>query len=245
MGRAQSHVVGVALLLGLTVIALGGLTVGIGTVVESQAASADASAVASGFDAALDATATHGHHTHRVTFARGRIETVERTLRIRRDGATVASRAVGGLVFESGRRRVGYVAGAVVRGHREDAWLVTEPPVTAADRPGVLVVGAPRIAADAGVAGTGGVTVAVSTNVSHARIDLGRGRFTVAVETATPDPLARYFERTNATVDRRDYDGDGVPSVVADYPGRRQAYLVVHDLGLAVTRSGGGGESDG
>jgi len=233
--RAQSHVVGVALMLGLTVAAIGALTFGVGTALDSQAAGADAAHVAGDLDAALDATGAHGHHTDRVTFAEGQFETVERDLRILRNGSVVERRSVGGLVFETGDRRVGYVAGAVVRGRGEAAWLVAEPPVTAAASPGVVVVGAPRLSAgNVAVSGAGGVTISLSTNVSHARTDLGRGQFAVAVETETPAPLTRYFERQNATVDRRDFDDDGVPSVVARYPGRRQGYLVVHDLGLEV-----------
>jgi hypothetical protein len=35
-------------------------------------------------------------------------------------------------------------------------------------------------------------------------------------------------------VTRRDVDGDGVPSVVAQFPGDREGYLVVHDMHLEV-----------
>jgi hypothetical protein len=76
--------------------------------------------------------------------------------------------------------------------------------------------------------------VTLETNVSHRRVDLGRGRFAVAVETATPEAFARHFREANATTTRQDFDGDGTPSVVARFPGRRQAYLVVHDLALEV-----------
>jgi len=70
--------------------------------------------------------------------------------------------------------------------------------------------------------------------VSHTRTDLGTGEFVVAVETATPGPFERYFEGQNASVSRADFDGDGVESVVAEYPGQRRGYLVVHDLSLEV-----------
>jgi hypothetical protein len=233
--RAQSHVVGVALMLGLTVTAIGALVLGVGTALDSQAAGADAAHVADDLDAALDATGAHGHHTDRLTFATGQLRTVERDLRVLRNGSVVQYRSVGGLTFETGDRRVGYVAGAVVRGRGEAAWLVAQPPITTASSPGVVVVGAPRLAAgDVALSGSGGVTAVLSTNVSHDRTDLGRGQFAVAVETATPTPLIRYFERQNATVAKRDFDDDGLDSVVASYPGRRQGYLVVHDLGLEV-----------
>ncbi len=234
VARGQSHVVGVALMLGLTVAALGALTAGVGTVLESQAAAADASQVASDLDAALDERA-HGYHSGRVRFSEGSLSTVDRTVRVFRNGSVVGEVGAGGLVFESDDRRAAYVAGAVVRGRGGGAWLTAAPSVTSSERNDVLVVGVPRLGADeVGVGGTGGTAVTLETNVTHRRVDLGRGRFAVAVETATPDALARHFGEANATVSRRDFDGDGTPSVVARYPGRRQGYLVVHDLALEV-----------
>ena len=52
----------------------------------------------------------------------------------------------------------------------------------------------------------------------------------IAVETATPEPLERWFRDRNATVSRRDFDGDGTESVVGRFPGNRTGYLVVHDM---------------
>jgi len=232
--RGQSHVVGVALMLGLTVATLGALTAGVGTVLESQAAAADASQVASDLDAALDEQA-HGYHSGRVRFSEGMLSAADRTVRVLRNGSVVGEVDAGALVFESGDRRAAYLAGAVVRGRSGGAWLTEAPSVTSSARNGVLVVGVPRLGADVtGVGGTGGAAATLETNVTHTRVDLGRGEFAVAVETATPDALARHFREENATVSRQDFDGDGTPSVVAEYPARRQGYLVVHDLALEV-----------
>jgi hypothetical protein len=204
-------------------------------VLDSQAASADASHVADDL-AALEATGSYGHHTTRVTFAEGRLRTADRTLRVARNGSVVQRRGVDALVFETGDRRVAYLAGAVVRGDPGSAWLRTEPPVTDSEGTDVLVVGAPTLGAgDAAVSGAGGATATLATNVTHERVDLGTGRFTVAVETATPRAFADYFRDRNATVSRRDFDGDGTPSVVARYPEVRRGYLVVHDLALEVS----------
>lgn len=221
-------------MLGLTIAALGALTAGVGTVLESQAAAADASQVASDLDAALDETA-HGYHSGQVHFSEGGLSTVDRTVRVLRNGSVAGEVDAGGLVFESGDRRAAYVAGAVVRGRGGAAWLTESPSVTSSERNEVVVVGIPRLGADGvGVGGTGGIAVTLETNVTHRRVDLGRGTFAVAVETATPSALARHFREANATVSRQDFDGDGTPSVVAQYPGRRQGYLVVHHLALEV-----------
>ncbi|MFB6169982.1 MAG: hypothetical protein ABEJ06_02440 [Haloarculaceae archaeon] len=234
--RGQSSVVGVALLLGVTIVSLGLLTAGIGTVVADNAARADARRVAVGFDSALRPVEITGPYRGEVTFSEGSLRTVERDLRVL-DGERVVERvAVGGLVFESGPHRTAYLAGGVVRGTGEAAWLATPPPVTASGRgdAGVLVVGAPTLGGTASVAGSGGVVVTLATNVSHDRVDLGTGRYRLAIETATPGAWERFFRERGATVSRRTFDGDHTSSVVATFPGRRRAYLVVHDLGLEV-----------
>jgi hypothetical protein len=233
--RAQSHVVGVALLLGVSVVALGGLTVAVGTLVDAGAASADAARVAEELDAALQPVEATGPRTGRVQFTGGRLHTVQREVRLLENGSVVDSRAVGGLVFDSGDRRVAFLAGAIVRGRPGHAWLVADPPVTASGRNSVVVAGVSRLeAGHVAVSGDGGASVTLETDVSHARTDLGNGQFGVAVETTTPRPFERYFSDQNASVSRVDLDGDGVESVVATYPGQRRGYLVVHNLSLEV-----------
>lgn len=233
--RGQSNVIGIALLLGVTVVALGVLTASIGAVIEGHAASADAARVADGMSGALVPVEATGVHRGRLAFTEGSVRTVERELRVL--DASGVRRAVGvdALVFEADDRRVAFAAGAVIRGKGAGADLLEPPPVTASrGSGGVLVVGAPRLGGNADVAGSGGVTVTLRTDVHHDRTDLGRGRYRVAVETATPDPWEEHFRRQGATVTRRDFDDDGVESVVARYPGRRRAYLVVHDMNLEV-----------
>ncbi len=238
-GRAQSNVVGVALLLGLTVMSLGALTAGVGTVVQSNAAGADAARVADGFDSALRPVETTGLRRGEVAFSSGSLRVVERELRV--SNATATRRVqVDALVYESGPRRVTFLAGAVVRGEGDGARLVRGPPVVASrdGGDGVLVVGAPRLDADSvGVSGQGGVEVSLRTNVTHDRERLGPGEYRVAIETATPAAWRSAFEDAGGTVvATHDPDGDGVPSVVARFPGERVAYLVVHDMDLEVGR---------
>ncbi|WP_115865415.1 DUF7289 family protein [Halorussus litoreus] len=261
--RAQSNVVGVAILLGVVVLSLGTLTAGIGSVVDDNAAAADASRVATDLDAALDPVEATGVHRGRVSFTEGRLRTVERDLRVLNESGVVRPVQVDALVFTAGERRVAFLAGAVVRGPPDNAVLRTPPPITASrggghdgdgeaedgTESGVLVVGAPELNGSVGVSVNGGEAVAGSkaagsgvaggsallqTNVSHHRAALGEGTYRVAVETATPGAWRRYFERENATVATRDFDDDGVVSVVASYPGERTAYLVVHDMRLEV-----------
>jgi hypothetical protein len=101
----------------------------------------------------------------------------------------------------------------------------------------VAIVGAARVnASGTSVAGRGGVSVPLTTRVRHERTALPPGRYRLAVETRTPDAWRRYFERRGANTTVREFDDDGVPSVVADLGSVEDAYLVVHDLGLEVGR---------
>ena len=233
--RAQSHVVGFVLVIGIGVVALGTLTAGIGTVIDSQSSNADATRVAEEMNDAMQVVERTGVHTHRVTFADGQLRTAERTLRVLEDGTVEHEVDIDALVFESGERRVAGVAGAVVRGTESNAWLERDPPITSSESTSVLVVGAPVLGTEhVSVGGQGGVSTALQTNITHERNDLGNGTFGVAIETKTPEPFERYFEAQNATVEREQFGGDDYESVVATYPTERRAYLVVHDISLEV-----------
>jgi len=234
-------VVGVTLLLGATLVALGVLTASVGTVVDGHAARADADRVAADLSDGLRPVETTGHYRAPVAFSEGRLATVERDLRVLERDATgdedeAATVAVGALAYDRGERRVGSVAGAVVRGRGEGSWTVDPPPITGSESAGVLVVGAAKLNASGESVGGSQLTATLATNVSHERRSLGTGKFSVAVETAAPAALeAALRDRGATTVERRDIDGDGVVSVVAEFPGTRTAYLVVHDLRLEVS----------
>lgn len=231
MSRAQSNVVGVALLLGTVMLSLASLTASVGVVVDNNAATADATRVATDMDRAFAPVEATGIHRGRMSFSDGRLETAERELRILDGSGVVRTVRVDALVFTSGRRRVAYVAGAVVRGTGVASRMYARPPITASRRGGVLVVGAAKLGASRrSVASTTGTSVVVRTNVTHARTTLGNGTYRVAVETRATAAWRDHFERQNATTTMRDFDGDDVSSVVARYPGERFAYLVVHDM---------------
>ncbi|SNZ12635.1 flagellin N-terminal-like domain-containing protein [Natronoarchaeum philippinense] len=239
--RAQSNVVGVALLLAIAVVGLGGLTAGIGAVVESNAATADAASVADGFDRALQPTETTGYHEGRVAFANGRIATEDRALRVLNESGVVATVAVDALVYESGDRRVAYEAGTIVRGRTGNSWLYEAPPITASrGSGGVLAVGAAQLnASEWTTTGAAGRSLRLSSRVSHDRRALGNGSYRVAIETPTPGAWKRHFDAQSAvrSTSGRLFPGDDHQSVVATYRGDRTAYLIIHDMQLEVNRA--------
>jgi len=228
-GRAQSHVVGVVLLLGITTIALGGLTTVVGEIIDGQTATADERRVANALDSEFRPVEETGPNRVDVRFSEGRLATVERELRVLTDSGVRREIAIGGLVYTSGTNRVGFVGGAITRGKPGNAWLVRGPPVTVTRDNDTLVVGAVTLGEQgAAVGGSGGVTARLRTNVTHERTALPRADYRIAVETATPEPLARYLRDRGLATTRRDIDGDGVPSVVAGVEGQQELQLVVH-----------------
>lgn len=232
--RAQSHVVGVALMLGLAVTALGALTLGVGTVIDAQASNADTTRLAGDMTAALEGVERTGSYSHHLRFTEGHLRAEDRTLRLLDEGEVIRNVSVGAMVFESGDRRVASVAGATVRGSNENAWLVDEPPVTSSSE--VLVVGAPVIDDEMpSLSGQSGVQTTLRTNITHHDEELGSGEFAVAIETETPEPFERYFDRQGLATQRVQFQGDSHESVLAIYPGERTGYLVVHDLNLEVS----------
>ncbi|MFC3478322.1 DUF7289 family protein [Halobacterium litoreum] len=230
--RGQSNVVGVALLLGVTVVALAALTASVGTVVDQHAAASDSRRVAADLDSAIDAIETTGVHREDVSFTRGHLDVVPRQVRVLDSGGVVAEVDANALRFTSGDRGATYLAGSVMA--HGSGWSRTRSRLPIAADPDVLVVSVPALRGDVGVSANGGATYTLRTNVTHHRRALGDAGYRVAVETEHVDALRRQFEETGATVSIRDIDGDGVPSVVAEYSGVRTAYLVVHETEVAV-----------
>ncbi|MCJ0619491.1 type IV pilin [Haloarcula hispanica] len=228
---AQSHVVGVVLLLGLTVVALGGLTAVVGSVVDGHTTTADEARVADTFETTFRPVEQTGHQTARVRFTEGRLTTAGRELRVLNDSGVQRTVPIDAIVYDSGDSRVRFLGGSVVRGTAGNAWLESDPPVTATRDDTAVIVGAPLVNASGGtVSGTGGVSAHIRQNVSHERERLPADNYSVAIETETPRPFTESFQRVGATTRVRDIDGDGVQSVVATFPGRRTLYLVRHDM---------------
>lgn len=231
--RGQSNVVGVAVLIGLTMISLGTLTAAVGTVVESHAAAANADRVADDLDAAIQPVEATGRHTGRLSFTDGEFRTIARTVRIH-DGSAWRAYDVGGIEYESGSHRVLAVAGAIVRDYGGGAKMYRDPPFAVSK--GVALFGVAVLDAN----GTGSITtdrattLSLATNVTHERQDLGNEEFAIAIETDAPGAWERYFERIGADVERKSFEGDAHGSVVARFDGARTGYLVRHTLDLEV-----------
>ncbi|MFA9515643.1 hypothetical protein ACERIT_00225 [Halopenitus sp. H-Gu1] len=223
--RGNATVVGVALLIGITVASMGVITAGMGVVIEDHARTIEADRVTAALTTAIEETAAPGHRRRRLPVSAGRVETVERTVRVERDGTWTNWEANGiRYVSESGTRRVETVAGAVIRGEGESAVVTRDPSILASDETVAftlpvltgethMAVSGTGVGGDAGSAnqvgsGTGsgiragsgpGSGLTLETTVRHDRRNLGVGTFRVAIETPAPAALARSFERVAAT----------------------------------------------
>jgi len=231
MTRAQSNVVGVVLLVGITTVALGLVAASAGQVVDSGAERADAARVADELADLVQPVRATGAREDRVVLGSGTLERAARDLRVLDGDEVLAERAVGALRYRRGGTTVTLLSGALLR-TGTGATVRRPPPVRAAN--GLLVVNAAVLAGDPAYGGGRSGAVPLRVTVSHARTELGGSDFGVALETAAPDALAASFERRGFDVSRRDRDGDGVVSVVARAPNATEAILFTHTVEVTV-----------
>jgi hypothetical protein len=252
--RGVSTVIGVALLIGVTVASMGVITAGMGVVVEDHARTIEADGVETALTTAIEDTASPGHHRTRLPVSSGRVETVERSVRIGTDGGWTRREANGiRYVSESGTRRVETVAGTVVRGDgrtarvtRDPSLLVSEeivaftlPVIRGTEHVAVSGAGAESVSGGGSRAGGG---LVLETTVHHERRELDGDTFRVAIETPAPAALERAFERlietagVEGTVESTTFPGDTHPSVVATIEGERAGHLLVREVDLEVRR---------
>jgi len=230
-------------MVGLTVLALGGLTVAIGTVVDSSASNAEANRVADAMTVVAEPGDVVGTAEAELRFGDGRLRAEERTIRLLNGtNGTVIERVDSDvLVYTVGDWTVIGGNGAVLRAGTGGATMVESPSIVADPEPtGPLLLGVPAIdATDVSIDTDTAARVSLRADVDHERRDLGQRRIRVAVETAYPDAWVRYFRRSGATVVDRSRSfpnarADAETSVVAAFPGTRQTYLVVHRTDLEV-----------
>ncbi|MFA1610308.1 DUF7289 family protein [Halobellus rubicundus] len=231
--RAQTAVVGVAILLGLTVLAVAGLSATAGSIVEDGAASATATRVADDLETALGPAS--GARTTTLALDSGSVRVVNRSVWVLGEDGVVWAGHAGAIVYADGGHRVTGFAGAVV--HRDDRGRRLLAPSRLAPADDALYLGVPVLnasGADGVATGGHGLDVALRTDARARRIDLPPGRYRVGFETETPAAWERHLRERGATTTRRDVDGDGVSSVVAAFDGPRRVHLIVHDVRLRV-----------
>ena len=232
--RGQSHVVGVALLCCVAVVSMAAVAGSVGGIVSETAANADVTRVAGALNDAVGPATGIGEGAVRVPFGAGRLHTVPRDVRVLDANGTVRRYRTNAVGFDAEGRGVTSIAGATVV--RTQGWARVARPVRATATPGALVLDLVVVDGDVDVSGRGG-GVTLRTNATVTRESFDGGAYRVAIETRQPAAFVRYYERDGATgtvVGERDFDGDGIPSVVVAYPPTSRAYVVVRAVEVAV-----------
>jgi len=192
----------------------------------------DSRRVAADLDGALAPVETTGVRRGELSFTSGDLDLLARDVRVLDSGGVVARVEANALRFSAGERGATYLAGSVVTHGPE--WSQTRTAVPLSADPRVLVVSVPALRGDVSLAASGGASY-TPARTSPTTAGRSAESYRVAVETTHPAAFERQFERLNATVTTGDVDGDGIDSVVADFPGVRTAYLVVHETEVSVS----------
>lgn len=230
--RAQSSIIGVAILVTATVLSIAALTATAGTFVSDGAAAANAQRVAEDFDDVVDAD----KRRTRIEFSDGTLRVEPRTLTVSRGDGALISVDVDALVYETRGQRVTTLAGVVVEGSGPQATVRGPLPVVAGPDRHLVDIVALNATGATGISGSTGTAVSVRTNATHEYRTTQRGEYSVAIETATPGAWERAFTAAGLEHTRRDDDDDGVESVVVRLPDDSVLDVAIHDLRAVVSR---------
>jgi hypothetical protein len=228
--RAQSSIIGVAVLVAVTALSIGALTMAAGTFVEDGVAAANTQRVAD------DLVGFEGGGLTRVEFSRGTLSVEPRTIRLLRGEGSVVTVEADALVYENRGRRVARLGGVLVEGTHDRSHLRGSLPVVVGDDRLLVDLVALNATGPSAVGGTEPTAVTIRTRPTREYRTFREAQYAVAVETATPTAWERAFAATGAELSRRDFDEDGVPSVVASVPGERVVDLAIHDLRMVIRR---------
>ena len=229
--RGQSSIIGVAVLVTVTVLSIAALTAAAGTFVADGAAAANTQRVADGL-----VDVGEGKRTTTVAFSQGTLRVEPRTIRVVGEGQVVAEVDADALVYENRNRRVASLGGVIVDGRPGQAVVRGSLPVVVGEERLLVDIVALNASGTTAVGGSAPGSVTVRTNATHEYRALEPGRYAIAVETATPSAWERAFEAAGLAHERRDFDSDGVPSVVGESPTTLSLDLAVYDLRAVMSR---------
>jgi|APHM01.1.fsa_nt_gi flagellin-like protein len=235
VARGQSSVIGVALLLGITVVAISALTASTGALVADGVAAADTTRVSADLHQVFEPH--NDRRTTKTRLSRGTVSVRNRSIRLLAEGDDIVwSGHAGALVYRGGSRTLTAFAGAIIRQDRQTATMPGESRITVS--PDALYLGVPVLnASGADAVSTSGHRLVVSfrTAARSNRIIFPTAVYKLAIETATPEIWEQHLhERGAETITRRDIDHDGTVSLIAAFDDARRVYIVVHDVQLTV-----------
>jgi flagellin-like protein len=235
--RAQSAVIGVALLMVITVVSIGVLTAGTGLLVDEAGRNADAQRVADRLLAGYEPRTLLGATTISLPVTGGHLYTVPRTIEVHRFGDPVATFETAAIRYQRAGHRVSASGQALVQGRGPDARFLRRPAlVTVLEAEGqrVLSISVVRIESDIdhGVDRPG--SLALSLVATHERRELDPGRYTLSLETDEPVLWERALGQVAKWTRVQETDTPGQYRIVAEIGRVDQVRLLVTHLEVRI-----------
>lgn len=231
--RGQSAIIGVALLLGLTIVSVGVLTAGSGILVDEAAQGADAQRVADRLVTAYNPTTLEGTTTLSLAPTGGQFTTAERRITLRRFGEVVATFETKALRFDRGGHHVIVLGQAIIRGQADRARFVREPglvTVFGAEGERTLSVSVIALTGQVDQTMTQQQRLRLPLRGSHERRDPGAGGYTISIESATPELWEEYLADIALSVRIVGDDGSETKLVIAELGRVSRARLIIHQV---------------
>ncbi|ERG99465.1 MAG: hypothetical protein J07HQX50_00611 [Haloquadratum sp. J07HQX50] len=226
--RGQAAVVGVALLLGVTVVAISGLTATTGSIVADGIAVADLDRVSGQLQHSL-ATTNYPKRTE-IRLTRGQLQVANRSIWLLEGGSIQWAGHAGAVIYTDGPRELVAFGGTVVQATPESVSQRGQPRIATA--PDSLYIGVPLLdTSGLDAVSTSGhqLSVGLTATVESDQTMLAPATYAVGIETDYPEVWAKALTATGAsTTTQRDIDGDGIVSVIGHFEQPRAVHLVRH-----------------
>lgn len=229
--RAQSAVIGVALLMVITVVSIGVLTAGTGVLVDEAGRNADVQRVTDRLLEGYEPRTLLGGSTISLPVTGGTLETVPRTIEIRRAGSPVEIFETAGIRYRRAGHSVTAVGQAILRDRGGRARFIREPRLVRVFESGgkrVLSISVVLVedTLDHTVHRAGEQRLTVMA--THERRMLEPGRYAIALETTAPEAWERALEDLAKWIRIEERGEDGRYRLLVEF-GR------VHEVRLVVT----------
>lgn len=247
--RRQTNVVGVVSILVLAVVALGGLTAGVGVLLQSGATTTGAEQTAATFGSAIMPAETVGTTVSDIPVENGTLYSTQRHVRIiNGDQASfepgtqtvtiVEQIRTDGLVYKTETQTVVVHGGAVLYATDGRPRVYRPPPIMADTESRIIRVGvSQRQLSEFQRSVTGSETIRIQTTVTHRRQSFGNGSYYIAIETDYPQVWARQLRERGGTIvaTRVRFEGDHADSVVVQFPNTTELRVTRHAMDIEVS----------
>ncbi len=227
--RGQSHVVGVALLLAITLISMSVLTMSVGTLIDAGQSRNEHERVGSALEQLHDPSSTENPS---LTTSVGTLSTASREISINSSTGANYRFDTTAISYSNGNHRVATLCGAVISGKPGAAWFRSTPRIFSPTAASVRLIRLTTITTSGfdRLQGTHSFTRRQSsTHHSHENLS-----GTLSIETATPGPFERHFRARGFATSRNDPDSDGIPSVSVSFTQERRTILMIRHITVEV-----------